>query len=124
MTAALAVFLGGGLGAVARFGVSLLLGRHAVEPFPWATLAVNLAGCFAAGLLAMLFAAALPVAPSIRYGLTTGFLGGLTTFSAFSVETTRLIASGALGLAALNVTANVGGAVVLCVLGTRLGALA
>jgi CrcB protein len=104
---ALAVFVGGGLGSLLRWSVALLLGRHAAEPFPFATLAVNLAGCFLAGVLAALFAERLPVSPPVRFGLTTGFLGGLTTFSTFGLETARLFQSGHAGLAVGNVLANV-----------------
>ncbi len=114
---AVAVFVGGGLGSLLRWAVALVMGRHAAAPFPFATLAVNLAGCFAAGALAGLFAERLPVSPPVRFGLTTGFLGGLTTFSTFGLETARLFQGGQAAMALGNVLANV----VPGVLGAALG---
>jgi CrcB protein len=114
---ALAIFVGGGVGSLLRWSVALLLGRHAVEPFPFATLAVNLVGCFLAGVLAALFAERVAVPPPVRFGLTTGFLGGLTTFSTFGLETARLFQSGHAAAAAGNALVNV----VPGVLGAALG---
>jgi CrcB protein len=77
LPAAILVFLGGGLGALARFLAQLAVGG------PLATLTVNVAGCFAIGLLA----AAIPGhAVHIRLFFMTGLLGGFTTFSAFSLD--------------------------------------
>lgn len=82
------VFLGAGLGGVIRYGVTLgcavVLGPH----FPWGTLAVNVAGSLAMGLVAAwLGAHAVPMmAHELRLFLATGILGGFTTFSAFSLD--------------------------------------
>ena len=85
----LLVFIGGGLGAMARHGV----GRatfHAFGPgFPWGTMAVNITGSFAIGLLAGLFGT-FETGQSMRLFLVTGFLGGFTTFSAFSLDALTL----------------------------------
>lgn len=116
-----AVFIGGGLGALSRWAVALALGPRAVVPFPWATLIVNVAGCFVLGLLAALFAGRLPLSPPLRLGLTTGFLGGLTTFSTFGHETVRLLFEGAPLRATLNVAANVGLGLPAAALGVWLG---
>lgn len=116
---ALAVFLGGGLGALARYGIGRLL---PTSPLPWGTLAVNVAGCFALGLLAPIFAARHDLAPALRLGLTTGVLGGLTTFSTFGVETLRAWqASPLLGMQnlALNLGVGLGAAALGLWLGGR-----
>lgn len=85
----LLVFVGGGLGAVARHGVNraglVLLG----PAFPWWTLAINVAGSFAIGLMAGLFGV-LETGHQARLFLITGFLGGFTTFSAFSLDALTL----------------------------------
>lgn len=82
----LAVFIGGGLGAVARYGVGRLLPN---APLPFGTFAVNVLGCLVLGLLVPIFAARQGLSPALRAGLTTGLLGGLTTFSTFGVETLK-----------------------------------
>ncbi len=106
---AAAVFLGGGLGAVTRYAVGLLARRLGpATAWPWGTFAVNVVGCVAAGWLAWWFAHRGPVAPALRLGVTTGFLGGLTTFSAFAHESVGLWLGGQRVLAAANVTAQVG----------------
>jgi CrcB protein len=85
----LLVFAGGGLGAVARHGVNRV-GFATLGPgFPWWTLAVNVSGCFLIGLMAGLFGA-LETGHNTRLFLTTGFLGGFTTFSAFSLDALTL----------------------------------
>lgn len=85
----LLVFVGGGLGAMARHGVNRT-GLALLGPgFPWWTLAVNVAGSFAIGFLAGLFGA-LETGHHARTFLVTGFLGGFTTFSAFSLDALTL----------------------------------
>lgn len=85
----LLVFAGGGLGAMARHGISRA-GLAALGPgFPWWTLGVNVGGSFAIGLLAGLFGA-MEAGQHSRLFLTTGFLGGFTTFSAFSLDALTL----------------------------------
>jgi len=90
----LLVFIGGGLGAIARHGVNRV-GLAVLGPgFPWWTLAVNVTGGFAIGLLAGLFGA-LETGHNARLFLITGFLGGFTTFSAFSLDALTLWERGA-----------------------------
>ena len=90
----LLVFIGGGLGAVARHGINRA-GLALLGPgFPWWTLAVNVAGSFAIGLLAGLFGA-WEAGHNLRLFLTTGVLGGFTTFSAFSLDALTLWERGA-----------------------------
>jgi len=86
---ALLVFLGGGLGALCRFGVSRMYSSSAV--FPWATLSVNLLGCFAIGVFS--YYALKGQNTLIMLGIV-GFLGGFTTFSSYGLELLRMLESG------------------------------
>lgn len=117
----LLVFLGGGLGAMLRYGAALLvaargtgLGPEAAA-FPWATLAVNLVGSFLIGVLAGLLAGR----ETARLVLVTGLLGGFTTFSAFSLDTLTLLGSGRAGFALGYVAASVVGGLALAWLGAH-----
>ncbi|MCA9593294.1 MAG: fluoride efflux transporter CrcB [Myxococcales bacterium] len=96
------VCLGGALGSGARYLVSGWALRWLGAAFPYGTLAVNLTGSF---LLACLMHVGLStgMSPSLRLALTTGAMGGFTTYSTFSYETMKLIQDGAWSLAALNV---------------------
>ncbi|MFL6777919.1 MAG: fluoride efflux transporter CrcB [Sphingomicrobium sp.] len=90
----LLVFLGGGMGAAARHAINRA-GLGLLGPgFPWWTLAVNVTGSFAIGLLAGLFGA-METGHNARLFLITGFLGGFTTFSAFSLDALTLWERGA-----------------------------
>ena len=90
----LLVFIGGGLGSVARHGINRA-GLALLGPgFPWWTLTVNVVGSFLIGLLAGLFGA-LETGQNARLFLITGFLGGFTTFSAFSLDALTLWERGA-----------------------------
>ncbi|MEB3206035.1 MAG: fluoride efflux transporter CrcB [Vampirovibrionales bacterium] len=87
---AILVFLGGGLGALARLWLtSVMLSLMPASPWPWGTFCVNLLGSFLIGLLAALWGV-LPVTQSWRLFLITGLLGGFTTFSALSLEALNL----------------------------------
>ena len=102
----LLVFIGGGLGAMVRHGVNRA-GLHLLGPgFPWWTFGVNVAGSFAIGLLAGLFGA-LETGHQARLFLITGFLGGFTTFSAFSLDALTLWERGEYSAAALYVLGSV-----------------
>jgi CrcB protein len=89
----LLVFIGGGFGSMARHGVNLGTARFFSGGFPLATFIVNIAGSFLMGLLAAWFAFRADMAGSqhFRLLLTTGFLGGFTTFSTFSLDAAFLI---------------------------------
>ena len=104
----LIVFLGGGLGAALRHGVNLAMARLIGTHFPYATLTENVTGSLVMGLLAGYFAFEGGVPQHWRLFLTTGILGGYTTFSAFSLDTALLYERGELGLAALYVLLSVG----------------
>ena len=112
----LLVFIGGGLGAVARHGVNRA-GLAVLGPgFPWWTLAVNVSGSFLIGLLAGLFGA-WESGHNLRLFLITGVLGGYTTFSAFSLDTLTLWERGAFQQAGLYVL----GSVILSLLAAAIG---
>lgn len=118
MPAWLLVFIGGGTGAVGRYLVSGAVGRWLGISFPYGTLAVNLLGSAAMGLLiGWLAQTQLSHAPQLRTLLAVGFLGGFTTFSAFSLETVMLFERGQWGAAALYVALSI----VLCVGGLVAG---
>ncbi len=103
----LLVFLGGGIGAALRHGVNLAAARWLGAAFPYATLIENVTGSLLMGMLAAWFAFKGDASQGWRLFLTTGILGGYTTFSAFSLDVALLYERGELGLAALYVLASV-----------------
>lgn len=102
------VALGGAVGSAARHSMNLACARLCGTAFPWATLAVNVLGCFAMGLLVSMLGEKLSLSPGWRAFLTTGVLGGFTTFSAFSLDVALLMERGEGALAAAYVLASVG----------------
>ena len=114
------VAVGGGLGGVARFWISGMVARRWGETFPWGTLAVNVTGAGAVGVLAAVLlepgshaGAGLP----LWAGLVGGLLGSYTTVSSFSLQTLALLRNGEPVRAALNVV----GSLVLCLAAATLG---
>lgn len=103
----LIVFIGGGLGAALRHGVNLGTARWLGTAFPWGTLTVNVVGSLAMGLIVAWFAFKGDASQHWRLFLTTGILGGFTTFSAFSLDVALLYERGEVGLAALYVLLSV-----------------
>jgi CrcB protein len=116
MTQALLVAMGGAAGSLARYGVSVLAARWFGLGFPWGTLIVNVLGGLAIGVLA---ARVGPEGENVRLALGIGLLGGFTTFSAFSLETVRLMQHQP-GLAALYVALSVALSVGACWAGYNL----
>ena len=102
------VALGGALGSAARYFVNVTSGRWLGTEFPWHTLVVNILGCFIMGVLIELMALKLNVGNDLRAFLTTGILGGFTTFSAFSLDFALLVERKETGLAAAYVLSSVG----------------
>ena len=107
----------GGLGAVARFLLDGRVERLYSGEFPLGTLAVNLTGAFALGLLVGLSLSSAPLKL-----LGTGLLGAYTTFSTWMLEAQRLAEDGEYGLAALNVVVSLGLGIGLAWLGRKIGA--
>jgi fluoride exporter len=103
----LIVFLGGGLGAALRHGINLGAARLFGTAFPHGTLLINVTGSLIMGLVAAYFAFKGDASQHWRLFLTTGILGGYTTFSAFSLDVALLYERGEIGLAALYVIASV-----------------
>ena len=101
------VAVGGAIGAVTRYVVSGWAASRWGGHFPYGTLLVNVVGCFLIGLIMVLLTERLNVGPYWRLILVVGFLGGLTTFSSFGLETVSLFDqarwTAALGNVALNV---------------------
>lgn len=97
----LIVFLGGGLGAALRHGVNVGTARVLGVDFPYATIIENVTGSLAMGLLAAYFAFKGDASQHWRLFMTTGILGGYTTFSAFSLDVALLYERGEVGTAAL-----------------------
>jgi len=103
----LLVFLGSGVGGMVRLLLNNFITGFAGSGFPWGILTINVLGSTAIGLVAGWFAYRGDAAADMRLFLTTGILGGFTTFSAFSLDATLLYERGQPGLAALYVVASV-----------------
>jgi fluoride exporter len=103
----LIVFLGGGFGAALRHGINLGAARLVGTSFPYGTMLINVTGSLVMGLLAEYFALKGHLPRSWLLFLTTGILGGYTTFSTFSLEAALLYERGQLGGAALYVLGSV-----------------
>jgi fluoride exporter len=113
------VFIGGGIGATARYGLQGAVHRIMGSDFPYGTLAVNILGSFLIGFLMSAFEDRFLVNPALRIFLTIGILGGFTTFSSFSYETMALIRDGSLAAGLGNIAASL----LLCLGSTWLGLL-
>ena len=96
----LIVFIGAGIGGALRHGVNVGAARLFGYVFPFGTIIVNIAGSFLMGVFAGYFAFRPGINQHMRLFLTTGVLGGFTTFSAFSLDAALLIERHALGMAA------------------------
>lgn len=120
----LIVCLGGAFGAGARYLVNTAAARALGVDFPWGTFIANIAGAFLMGLLIEVFALRLQGSIELRSLLATGFLGGFTTFSAYSLETILLFERGETSLAIIYAAGSVLGALLALLCGLTIGRFA
>lgn len=116
MNAILYVALGGGLGAAARFIVGEWAGRK-LGDFPYGTMIVNILGSLLMGLLIGWLMSKATGSQNLRLFLATGFLGGFTTFSAFSFDAINLLEDKSFGPFAIYVVGSVALALVALLIG-------
>lgn len=110
------VALGGALGSLARYGISVGW-PHPHHGFPWSTLVVNLAGCALIGVLMQLISTRIAPHRLVRPFFGTGVLGGFTTFSTYTVEIRDLLGAGRTGVALGYLFGTVAGALLAVQLG-------
>jgi CrcB protein len=112
----LAVLLGGGIGAASRYLLSRFIAEHSTAPIPLGTLAVNLIGSFLIGFFFQAFKES-TARPAFRLFVTTGFLGGFTTFSTYALETINLAEEHEVGYTLLNLALHNGLGLISVILG-------
>lgn len=117
------VGVGGAIGSVLRLLASVFAARWFGAEFPYGTLIVNLSGAFIIGLVQQLGTEALMIRDNARIFLTTGMMGGLTTYSTFSYETVRLMEANAWHQAWVNIIVTTTICLSLCFLGIAAGRL-
>ena len=117
----LLVAIGGAIGSVARYGMGALAAQLLGSTFPWGTLLVNLTGSFLISVVMHVALTGTAISLELRIFLTTGIMGGFTTYSSFNYETLALINQRAYGLAGLNVSVTVVGCFLTGVLGLAAG---
>jgi CrcB protein len=103
----LLVAAGGAFGSAARYLIAISSAQLFGQGFPWGTLAVNIAGSFLMGLLIAFGAQRLSMSEELRALIAVGFLGGFTTFSAFSLDFAVLFERRDYGLAGLYLAGSV-----------------
>ena len=116
--AVLAIGIGAACGAWLRWGLGLWL-NPLFPPIPPGTLAANLLGAYLMGLALAAFSHWSGLSPELKLGFTTGFLGGLTTFSTFSGEVTSLVLRQQVGMALGEISVHVAGSLAMTYLGIK-----
>lgn len=111
------IFIGGGLGALSRFGISNFVNKLTQNSFPYGTLTANVLGSFLIGIVIAYFETKTSAFAHWRPLFVTGFLGGFTTFSSFSHETLHLFKNHGM----MHGLANAGGNVILCLIFVYIG---
>ncbi|WP_433936278.1 fluoride efflux transporter CrcB [Sorangium cellulosum] len=109
--------LGGAAGTLARYGLTTWCIQRFGAGFPYGTLAVNVLGSFFLGVIMQVAASTELLSPTLRLGLSTGVMGGFTTYSSFNYETLRLFEDRTWVMGALNVVVTLVGCLVAGVLG-------
>lgn len=120
MTRVLLIALAGALGTVSRYGVGIWAGKTFGTDFPFGTLIVNVLGCFLIAAITQVAISTELISPTARLTLTTGFMGGLTTYSSFNLETTQFFQSRAWYAGFVNFGVTVGACFVAGLLGLAL----
>ena len=103
----LLVFIGGGLGSLARFGIGAFVQYNFKSVFPIATLCSNIFSCLILAITVAVFSEKLITNPGLRMLILIGFCGGFSTFSTFSAETVELMRTGNLTIAIANILISV-----------------
>jgi CrcB protein len=119
----LLICLGGAIGTGLRYLTGIVAADWLGTAFPYGTLIVNLSGALVIGVVQQLGAEALLIPDNVRLFLTTGMMGGLTTYSTFSYETVRLMETGAWHQAWINIVVTTTISLSLCFAGMGLGRL-
>jgi CrcB protein len=115
----LLIFLGGGVGSMARYGMMNMISRLLGYPvFPWYTLGVNCLGALMIGALMEFLSLRITLVEPMKLLLITGFLGGFTTFSAFSLESALMFEKGDYMNLAFYVAASVIGTIIAVFIGS------
>lgn len=117
MKTVLLVFLGGGLGSLARYSIGKWVGTLHTHYFPFGTLVANILACFMLGILVGVADQKQFFSPATKLFWTVGFCGGFSTFSTFSIETISLFQTGYTGASLLYI----GLSLILCVAATLIG---
>jgi CrcB protein len=117
MTRVLLIGLAGALGTLSRYFVGVFAGRALGAGFPYGTLIVNVLGCFLIALVSQIALSTNLISPTLRLTLTTGFMGGFTTYSSFNYETTNLLRERAWAAGLVNIGVTMLGCFVAGLLG-------
>ena len=123
MPVALAVMLGGALGALARYALDSLIEHRAFSILPWSTFVINVSGCFVAGAVVATLVDRHHLPPALRVGIVVGFLGAYTTFATFAQETVDLARAHDYLVASANAVASVAAGIAAVLAGTVAGRL-
>lgn len=121
MSVAVAVTVGGALGALSRYGLDRLIERRSFAVFPWSTFVINVSGCFVIGVVIAALVDGHHTPAWLRTGLVMGVIGGYTTFSTFAQESLDLFEEGRAALALAYIAGSVFLGIAAVAAGLQLG---